>query len=331
MSRPILHRQGAPAAAESWIAGGTNLVDLMKLGIEQPAGLVDLGPRRATLSGIADADGGLTLGAMTTMAEAERDLRIQRDYPAVHLALALAASPQIREMATLGGNLLQRTRCTYFRDGHSPCNKRAPSTGCAAIGGDDAALAILGTSENCMANYPGDLAVALVMLGADMSVEDRDGRRRRIAVQDLYRLPGATPNHETTLAQGDLITAIHLPVPTWTGQTYVKLRDRASYAFASASAAVALEFDGSKVSGARITLGGLATVPWRCAAAEGRLIGCVLDEGTAMETGRACLAEATPSPTQDHKVELGARAVAKALVVASHMHFSDKAGHSDGP
>ena len=164
-----------------------------------------------------------------------------------------------------------------------------------------------------------------------MSVEDTDGLTRRVSLQALYRLPGATPNHETTLAQGDLITAIDLPVPTWTGQTYVKLRDPASYAFASASAAVALTFVGSKVSGARITIGGLATVPWPCAAAEGKLIGRVLDEWTAMETGRACLAEATPSPTQDYKVELGARAVAKALVVASQMHFSIKAGHSDGP
>jgi xanthine dehydrogenase YagS FAD-binding subunit len=317
MTPPVLRRDGVPVGGEKWIAGGTTLVDLMKLGVERPKGLVDLGPRRGELAGIVEADGGLTLGALTTMAEAERDPRIRQRYPAVHLALSLAASPQIRELATLGGNLLQRTRCTYFRDGRSACNKRDPGAGCSAVGNPEEPRALLGVSEHCVATYPGDLAVALLALDATLSVEAADGSVRGMAVSDLHRLPGTTPHVETALDPGDLITSIHLPIPEWTGQTFVKLRERASYAFASASAAVGLRREGRTVVAARIALGGVASVPWRCRDVEDLLQGRVTDRVTVLQAGRACVAGADPSAGKDaHRQELCARAVTRALVTA---------------
>lgn len=315
MSAPVLRRDGTPTSHGRWIAGGTTLVDLMKLHVEAPTDLVDLGPRRAALSGIKETPGGLWLGAMTTMAEAERNPLLRTVFPAAHLALALAASPQIREMATLGGNLLQRTRCPYFRDGRSPCNKRTPGSGCSGIGSDEA-LALLGTSDQCVAPYAGDLAVALVMLDADLMVEGRGGAQRRVAIADLHRQPGDTPDIETALAADDLIVAIELPRHDWTEQTYVKTRDRASYAFARVSAAVALRLERGVVAGARIVLGGIATVPWRCRAAEAWLVGRRLSQVTAMQAGRACFKDARAVPSHAYQTELGIRTVAKALLDA---------------
>jgi xanthine dehydrogenase YagS FAD-binding subunit len=317
MTPPVLRRHGAPRGEEKWIAGGTTLVDLMKIGVERPKGLVDLGPRRGDLSGIVEAGGMLTLGAMTTMAEAERDPRIRQRYPAVHLALSLAASPQIREMATLAGNLLQRTRCTYFRDGRSACNKRDPGTGCSAIGNPDEPRALFGSSGHCVATYPGDLAVALVALDATLTVEAADDSVRRMAVSDLHRLPGDTPHVETALDSGDLITGIHLPIPDWTRQTYVKLRERASYAFASASAAVCVRLEGRTVVAARIALGGVASVPWRCRDVEDWLQGRIADRVTFMQAGRACVSGEDPGAGKDaHRQELCVRVVTKALMAA---------------
>ena len=315
MTEPFLRKDGVPSPSGRWIAGGTTLVDLMKLRVEAPSELVDLGPRRAALSGIEETPGGLRLGTMTTMAEAERHPLLQR-YRAVHLALALAASPQIREMATLGGNLLQRTRCAFFRDGRSPCNKRSPGSGCSGVGSDEA-LALLGTSSHCIAPYAGDLAVALAMLDAQLTVAGADGARRTMAVTDLHRQPGDTPEIENTLQPGDLITHIVLPRHAWSGQAYVKLRDRASYAFASASAAVALRLEGGVVAEARIALGGLATVPWRCRAAERSLVGRALDLRAAMDIGHMCLSDALGSSQHELRIELGVRAVAKAVVEAA--------------
>jgi xanthine dehydrogenase YagS FAD-binding subunit len=318
MTPPLLRRDGVPRGEEKWIAGGTTLVDLMKLGVERPRGLVDLGARRGELSGIVEADGALTLGALTTMAEASRDPRIRQRYPAVHLALTLAASPQIREMATLGGNLLQRTRCTYFRDGRSPCNKRNPGAGCSAIGNPHEPRALFGSSGHCVAIYPGDLAVALAALEATLSVEAADGSVRRMALSDLHRLPGSTPDVETSLQPGDLITRIHLPLPDWTGQTYVKLRERASYAFASASAAVCLRLEGRTVVAARVALGGVASVPWRCRDVEDGLQGRIADEATFLQAGRTCVSGTRPGTAMDaYRQDLCARAVTKALLVAS--------------
>jgi xanthine dehydrogenase YagS FAD-binding subunit len=322
MSAPVLRRNGTPTASGRWIAGGTTLVDLMKLGIETPSELVDLGPRKEALSAIEETAEGATLGALATMAEAERHPLIRSGYPAIHLALAMAASPQIREMATLGDNILQRTRCTWFRDGRSPCNKRRPGSGCSGVGGDEA-MAILGASEHCMATYAGDFAVALVMLDAELTVETSSGTTRRLPVSALHRLPAATPAIETTLDPGDLIVAIHVPPPNWTGETYVKLRDRASYAFASASAAVALRLEGPIVAEARVALGGLATVPWRCRATEAWLVGRALSVATALEAGRACLTDAVCGAGQDHRAQLGIRAVAKALLDAAHVGQRD--------
>jgi xanthine dehydrogenase YagS FAD-binding subunit len=324
MTPPVLRRNGVPLGKEKWIAGGTTLVDLMKLGVERPTGLVDLGDRRGELSGIVEADGGLILGALTTMAEAERDRRLRQRYPAVHLALSLAASPQIREMATLGGNLLQRTRCTYFRDGRSACNKRNPGAGCSAIGNPDEPRALLGASEHCVATFPGDLAVALVALDATLSVEAADGSVRGMAASDLHRLPGDTPHVETALDPGDLITSIHLPTPDWTGQTYVKLRERASYAFASASAAVCLRMEGRTLVAARVALGGVASVPWRCRDVEDWLQGRIADRDTFLRAGRALLSEEDPGAGKDvRRQELCARAVTKALLVASNSISDD--------
>jgi xanthine dehydrogenase YagS FAD-binding subunit len=324
MTPPVLRRDGVPLGGEKWIAGGTTLVDLMKLGVERPLGVIDLGPRRGDLSGIVEADGGLTLGAMTTMAEAESDPRIRQRYPAVHLALSLAASPQIREMATLGGNLLQRTRCTYFRDGRSACNKRNPGAGCSAIGNPDEPRALFGSSGHCVATYPGDLAVALVALDATLTVEAAGGSVRRMAVRDLHRLPGDTPHVETALDPGDLITGIHLPIPDWTGQTYVKLRERASYAFASASAAVCVRLEGRTVVAARVALGGVASVPWRCRDVEDWLQGRIADRATFLQAGRACVSGADPGAAKDaHRQELCARAVTKAFLVACNSASDD--------
>jgi xanthine dehydrogenase YagS FAD-binding subunit len=252
---------------------------------------------------------------MTTMAEAERHPLLRKRFPAAQLALALAASPQIREMATLGGNLLQRTRCPYFRDARSPCNKRVPGSGCSGIGSEEV-LAILGTSEACIAPYAGDFAVAMAMLGAEVSIENSEGSTRRMPISNLHRLPGDTPHIESWLDPGDLITAIHLPYSDWTGQTYVKLRDRASYAFASASAAVSLRLERGIIADARIALGGLATVPWRSKEAEDWLVGRAVDTVTAMEAGRKCLAAAQCSPGQETRRDIGTRAVARAVLDA---------------
>ncbi len=324
MMPPVLRRDGIPRANEKWIAGGTTLVDLMKLGVEQPLGLVDLGSRRGELVGIVETDGGLTLGAMTTMAEAERAPCIRQHYPAVHLALSLAASPQIREMATLGGNLLQRTRCTYFRDGRSPCNKRTPGSGCSAIGNPDEPQALLGWSEHCVATYPGDLAVALMALDAALTVEAADGCVRRMPLSQLHCLPGSTPHLETALNHGDLIIGIHLPPPKWTGQTYVKLRDRASYAFARVSAAVCIRLEAQTVMSARIALGGVASVPWRCRNVEDWLEGRIADHVTFSQAGRACVFGADPSTVEVAcRQDMCARAVTKALLVASNSASDD--------
>ncbi|WP_208353284.1 FAD binding domain-containing protein [Pseudaestuariivita rosea] len=304
---------GTPVDGAAWIAGGTTMVDLMKLGATAPSRLFDLGAQRDALSGISETSDTITLGALTTMADAAKHPAI-RGLTAVHTALVQAASPQIREMATLGGNLLQRTRCSYFRDTRQPCNKRVPGSGCPAIGGEDGHHAVLGGSAQCIATYPGDFAVVCVALGAEITIRASDGSERKIPVQDLHRRPGATPHTETALQTGDLITAIHLPKGG--AQSYIKIRDRASYAFATASAAVVLHMDGAMVTSARIALGGLATVPWRAATAEHVLKGSMIDQKTAFAAGEAALQDAHPTLTNAHRVELGIRAVAKAILSA---------------
>jgi xanthine dehydrogenase YagS FAD-binding subunit len=255
----------AKAAAETpgarFLAGGTNLLDLMKLDIETPTHLIDVG--RLPLARIEDgADGGLRIGAMATNSAIAADARVRRAYPVLVEALLSGASPQLRNKATAGGNLLQRTRCAYFYDTAKPCNKREPGAGCAAIGGLNRMSAILGTSDACIATHPSDMAVALSALEATVETVSPDGTERVIGIDDVHRLPGETPEIETSLKPGELVTAIVLPPPPPGAQSYRKVRDRASYASGLASVAVA---------GDRIALGAVALKPWRAHKAEAAL------------------------------------------------------------
>ncbi len=300
-----------------FLAGGTTLYDLMKLNVETPSRVVDI-------TGLKELDridtgrpGELVFGALARMSDVAAHPQIVAEYPALSESLWRAASQQLRNMATLGGNLLQRTRCAYFRGGEPfACNKRKPGSGCAAQQGIDRGHALLGGSDACIAVYPGDLAIALVAFDAKIDVMGPDGLRT-IAVEALHREPGATPNVETTLKPGELILRIRVPKTAMgRASTYHKIRDRESYAFALASAAVALDMDGDVVREARIALGGLATRPWRARAAEQVLAGKALTPQTAREAGDAALQGARPGRDNAFRVELGARTVADALMIA---------------
>lgn len=305
-------------AGETLLAGGTTVLDLMKLGTLVASRLVDLTPRRAALSGIVEEGPSLRLGALATMAEVAAHSLIADRYPLVRSALLQSASPQIRNMATIGGNLLQRTRCSYFRDLVAPCNKRAPGSGCGAIGGDARGLAILGTSPACIANYPGDLAVALLAIDAVIEAEAPDAAVRRFPLVDLHRLPGGSPEVETSLAPGEVITSVTLPPGDHGRSVYLKVRDRASYAFALASAAVSLTLgpDGT-VDRCAIALGGLAAKPWRATEAERHLVGRRVDAETALAAGSLAMKGAVATEDQRFKVALGRRTVARALLMAA--------------
>ncbi|MEV0381488.1 xanthine dehydrogenase family protein subunit M [Nonomuraea sp. NPDC050643] len=300
------------------LAGGTTLYDLMKLDIETPSAVVDV----RALSELAGFDTGgpreLTFGAGAPMADVAADPVLLRDYPALAESLAKAASQQLRNMATVGGNLLQRTRCAYFRGGPPfPCNKRLPGSGCGAIGGLDRGHALLGGSDACVATYPGDWAVALIAFDAVVDVAGPRGERT-IALADLHVEPGDTPEREHTLDWDELIVRIRVPVaPAGRGSTYHKVRDRESYAFALASAAAAVELDGrGRVEDCRIAVGGVATRPWRCREAERELVGGVLDGPGARRAGEAALSGARPGRQNAFRVELGVRTVAEALRIA---------------
>jgi xanthine dehydrogenase YagS FAD-binding subunit len=310
-------RLAAAGGAEAkFLAGGTTLYDLMKLNVERPATLVDV----TAIPELADVEvgpRGLSFGALAKMSDVASNTEVARNYPIIAESLWKAASEQVRNMATVGGNLLQRTRCPYFRGGEPfACNKREPGSGCSAIEGLDRTLALLGTSNSCIANYPGDFAVALVALDAQIDVAGPGGIRT-ITVEQLYREPGATPHIETVLAPGEFITRIRVPA-TRAGRasTYHKIRDRESYAFALTSAAVALDLDGDVVREARIAIGGVATRPWRTRAAERMLIGQRLTPELAKQVGEAALQGARPGRHNGFRVELGARTVADALMIA---------------
>lgn len=262
--------QAAAAAVRTpgakFIAGGTNLLDLMKLQIETPAHLVDV--NRLALDKIEPTpDGGLRIGALVRNTDLAADARVRRDYAVLSRALLAGASGQLRNKATTAGNLLQRTRCPYFYDTTKPCNKRVPGSGCSALGGFNRNLAILGTSEACIATHPSDMAVAMRLLDAEVETVTPDGTTRTIPIADFHRLPGATPHVETSLAAGELITAVTLPPPLGGTHVYRKVRDRASYAFALVSVAAVLQPDGT----GRLAFGGLAHKPWRVEAAESRI------------------------------------------------------------
>jgi xanthine dehydrogenase YagS FAD-binding subunit len=311
-------------AGARYIAGGTSLYDLMKLDIERPGHLIDL-TAIAGLDAIATDGEVLRFGTNARMADVAAHEVVARDYPVLAEALWKAASQQLRNMATIGANLLQRTRCLYFRNGAGgasggpviyPCNKREPGSGCAALDGLDRGQAVLGTSAACTAVSPGDWPVALTAMDASVELLGPDGART-IPIGELYRLPGDTPQIEFTLRPGEMITAVTVPrSAAGLRSTYHKVRDRESYAFALASAAVALEMVGERVSSARIALGGVATVPWRAPAAERAIIGEVLTEEAALAAGRAAFAEARPGRHNRFKLDLGARTVADALLIA---------------
>ena len=315
----MLTGAGDVHAATQFLAGGTTLVDLMKLNVLTPARVVDINALRRQNAGILLDDQGLTLGAFATMASTASHPQIVARYPAVAESLALAASQQIRNMATLGGNLLQRTRCTYFRDvSWTACNKRTPGSGCAALEGFNRNHAILDVDESCIAQYPGDLAVALVALDAQLSLAGPTGTRR-LPLALLHRPPGQ-PHLETTLQPGEVITAIQVPAGPWTARsTYVKVRDRQSYEFAIASAAVALDLDGDTVRAARIGLGGMAYRPWRSSAAEAALAGKALTAGNAEAAAQVALEGAVTHGHNDYKPELARRTLVRALLAARDM------------
>lgn len=306
---------GGPGAR--FIAGGTTLYDLMKLTVETPTTVVDLTGLRELTTFDTSRDQELMFGALAPMSDVASDPRLVRDYPALSESLWRAASQQLRNMATVGGNLLQRTRCAYFRGGEPyACNKRTPGSGCAAIGGLDRGHAVLGGSTSCIAVYPGDWPVALVAFDAQVdTLSPRGGRT--IALESLHREPGATPHIETTLAPDELIVRIRVPAtPLGRASTYHKIRDRESYAFALVSAAVALHMDGETVREARVALGGVATRPWRASWAERALADRTLNPATARAAGDEAFVDARAGRDNGFKIELGARTVADALMIA---------------
>lgn len=304
--------------ATAFLAGGTTLIDLMKLDVLRPERVVDINGLGA--DSIEIGEDRLRLGASVRMADAEMHPDLRRQVPMLTQSLALAASTQIRHMASLGGNVLQRTRCPYFRDvSWAACNKRNPGSGCAALEGFNRSHAVLGTSDACIATYPGDFGQALVALDAVVEVVGSSGRRL-VPFGQLHVTPGRTPHLETTLRPDELILGFEMPVETWYRRSlYLKIRDRESYEFALASAAVALDLDGSTVRQARIALGGLATVPWRARDAEQALVGRTLDAAICELAAEAALSGAHEYQHNAFKVELGRRTIVRALLQAAAM------------
>ncbi|HEY1944700.1 MAG TPA: xanthine dehydrogenase family protein subunit M [Roseiarcus sp.] len=308
------------AAAAQFIAGGTTILDLMKLDVMQPETLIDIS-RLDGLSEIEERPDGLRLGALARMDDVARHPSVTRRYPVIAESLDAAASPQLRNMATLGGNVLQRTRCTYFRDtSWSACNKRAPGSGCAAMDGFNRAHAVLGVSSRCIATYPGDLGQALIALDAVVETR-RQGAGRTIPFAALHRQPGERPDLETTLEPDEMIVGFFVPAGAWTRRShYVKIRDRESYEFALASAAIALDMPaGGPVRQARIALGGLATTPWRAREAEAVLTGKPLTPELAEEAGDVALRDARGRKHNAFKIALGRQTVARALLETAAM------------
>ena len=299
-----------------FIAGGTTLVDLMKLDVEQPGTLVDI-----TDLPMAQVEklpnGGLRVGAMVRNSDLAWSPQVKEHYAVLSQALLSGASPQLRNMATTGGNLLQRTRCPYFRDLTSgPCNKRNPGTGCSAIEGHHRTMAVLGVSDHCIATHPSDMCVAMTALEATIFIQGAKGKRS-VAIGDFYKLPGETPNLENVLEPGDLITHVELPPAVGSKQVYLKLRDRASYEFALASAAVVAQIEGKHVRNVRIALGGVGTRPWRAHEAEAALTGKPATAANFHAAAIAALKDAKPHPENAYKVELSRRCIVRALTMAT--------------
>ena len=300
-------------AETKFLAGGTNLIDLMKMGVEQPSHLIDI--TRLPYNQISEHAGGVQIGAAVRNSDAANHLLIRRNYPLLSQALLSGATAQLRNMATMGGNLMQRTRCYYFYDPTlGECNKRNPGSGCAAIGGINRIHAILGTSEACIATNPSDMNVALAALEAVIQVSGPQGERS-IPIAEFHRLPGNTPQIDTILQPGELITAIDLPPLAFaTRSTYLKTRDRNSYAFALVSVAAAIDLDSSQtIKNARVALGGVAHKPWRVPAAERSLVGKKAGDAAFREAATLLLQGAKGYGHNDFKVELARRSVVRAL------------------
>ncbi len=299
-----------------FLAGGTTLLDLMKLNVETPARLVDI--NRLPFAKVeATPDGGLRIGATVRNSDLAYHPTVRRDYLVLSEAILAGASAQLRNMATTAGNLLQRTRCMYFRDTAMPCNKREPGSGCPAITGSNRTLAVLGTSESCIATNPSDMNVALAALEATVHVQGTKGTRA-VPIGEFHLLPGQTPERETVLEPGDLVTHVTLPPPVaGSKQLYLKLRDRASYEFALAAAAVVLTVASGRVTRARVALGGVGTKPWRSPEAEAALVGQPAEAASFRRAAEAALRDARPQSENAFKIELAKRCLAHALHTAT--------------
>jgi xanthine dehydrogenase YagS FAD-binding subunit len=320
--RPSTVAEAVAAASEkgaTYLASGTNLLDLMKGGVSHPSRLVDI-TRLPGLDRIEYlADGGVRIGALVRNADLAHDVEFARAFPSVAEALLSGASAQLRNAATVGGNLLQRTRCAYFYDAPSACNKRWPGAGCDARHGENRLHAVLGWSEACIATHPSDFCVPLVAFDAVVEIEGKGGRRE-VALEALHRLPGDTPQRETSLERGDLIVALRLPAEARgfaAHARYIKVRERASFAFAVVSAAASLRIEQGTIREARLALGGVAAKPWRARAAEQVLAGGAVDTAGFRTAARVALADAKPSGDNAFKIELAQRIVVRALMLAA--------------
>ncbi len=303
-------------AGARFISGGTNLLDLMKLEIEQPTHLVDIS--RLPLKQIEELpDGGLRIGAQAANSDTAGDTRVRTRYPVLSQALVSGASGQLRNKASVGGNLLQRTRCPYFYDTTAGCNKRNPGSGCSAIGGINRIHAILGASDACIAVHPSDMAVAMAVLDAQIELLGAGGATRRVAIGDFYRLPGDTPHIETVLQPGEMITGVVLPAPPPGRQLYRKVRDRASYEFALVSVAAIVATQQGTITTARVAFGGVAHKPWRSAEAEAVLKGRPATMATFQAAAQAAMAQAVGQGGNDFKIELAKRTLCRTLANAA--------------
>jgi xanthine dehydrogenase YagS FAD-binding subunit len=300
----------------TFLAGGTNLLDLMKEDVARPGELVDI--TRLNLTQIKTAKtGGISIGALAKNTDTANHPLVRANYPLLSQAILAGASGQIRNMATNGGNLMQRTRCPYFYDVAMPCNKRKPGTGCGALEGINRMHAIFGWSEKCIAVHPSDMCIALVALDATVKVQDASGKERSIPFDDFHRLPGDTPEKDNNLNHGELITSIEIPKDNFAARSYyLKVRDRASYAFALVSVAAALDLNGTKIKQARVALGGVAHKPWRALEAEKFLVGKDATDANFIEAANAEMKNAKGFEYNKFKIELGKRAIVRALSMA---------------
>lgn len=304
--------QQLAASGARLIAGGTGLLDLMKLGVERPARLIDI--NALPLAQLEVGAGGLRIGALVRNSDLANQPEVARRYPVLAQAILSGASPQLRNMATVGGNLLQRTRCPYFRDGISACNKRQRDAGCAALLGPHRGHAILGTSDRCLATHPSDMCVALLALDAEVHLLSATGATRKVPLHEFHLSPGSSPERETVLAAQELVVAVTVPAsPRAERSCYLKVRDRGEFEFALASAAVAVELNGGRIQSARVALGGVATRPWRASAAETLLAGQLPTAERFRAAAAAALRDAVPRRDNAFKIELAQRCIVRAL------------------